>query len=371
MKCGVRAVIVTAIAIAMPLMSMAQMSSTVENLQTIINNLKDELTSDANLKDMMGIGQGIAAFAALWYIGYRVWKHLVNVEPIDFYPLFRPFCLCFAILNFGAVLDLTDGILQPTVTATDKMVKDSKFAIDNLLKQKEAAYKKTKVWKAFIGENGEGDYGKWLKYTHQIPEDAPEIVETAYEKFIGIDFIFNASKTAYRIKMAVKEVMSQILEVIFYAASLCLNTMRTFNLVILGLLGPITFGFAVFDGLQSSLSGWITRYINTFLWLPVCNIFGFLIGKIQQKMLLLDLKQIEDAGDTFFSSTDVCYLIFMLIAIIGYFTVPTVAGYIVNVGGINGFGQKVTSVMSQTSSTAVSVPTAIVGTAAGAVGKIK
>jgi conjugative transposon TraJ protein len=140
--------------------------------------------------------------------------------------------------------------------------------------------------------------------------------------------------------------MSEVLKVLFEAAALCINTIRTFYLVILAMLGPLVFGLAVFDGFQHTVTVWLARYINVFLWLPVANIFGFVISKIQENMLKEDLKQIATNGDTFFSTTDTGYLIFMIIGIIGYFTVPSVANYIVHAGGGNTLMYKVTSMMS-------------------------
>jgi conjugative transposon TraJ protein len=106
---------------------------------------------------------------------------------------------------------------------------------------------------------------------------------------------------------------------------------------------------AVFDGFQHTLTVWVARYINIFLWLPVANIFGGIMGKIQENMLKVDLQQIATNGDTFFSTTDTAYLIFMIIGIIGYFTVPSVANYIVHAGGGNTLLYKVTNMMSSSS----------------------
>jgi conjugative transposon TraJ protein len=117
-------------------------------------------------------------------------------------------------------------------------------------------------------------------------------------------------------------------------------------LIVLAILGPLVFGIAVFDGFQHTLTVWIARYINIFLWLPVANIFGGIIGKIQENMLKIDIAQVKDYGDTFFSSTDAAYLIFMVIGIVGYFTVPSVANYIVHAGGNGAMLQKVTSIVS-------------------------
>jgi conjugative transposon TraJ protein len=118
---------------------------------------------------LIDVGRGLAGFGALWYIASRVWKQIAQAEAIDFYPLLRPFALGLAIVMFPAVIGIMNGVLQPTVSATSSMVKDSNQAIARLLAQKEAALKKTKKWQMYVGESGSGDREKWYKYTH--PKD--------------------------------------------------------------------------------------------------------------------------------------------------------------------------------------------------------
>lgn len=120
--------------------------------------------------------------------------------------------------------------------------------------------------------------------------------------------------------------------ILYSAAALCINTVRTFYLIVLVILGPLVFGLSVFDGFQNTLSSWFSRYINVFLWLPVANIFGAISSKILENMMTLD--------QDFFSS--VAYIVFMVICIIGYTTVPTVAGYIIQAGELDAFRSKVT-----------------------------
>jgi conjugative transposon TraJ protein len=108
----------------------------------------------------------------------------------------------------------------------------------------------------------------------------------------------------------------------------------------------------VFDGFQHTLTSWIARYINVYLWLPVANIFGAIMAKVQEKMITLDIGQIQDQGQTVFSTADTGYLIFMLIGIVGYFTVPSAANFIVNAGFGGAMQQKVTSIASNIGSSA-------------------
>jgi tetrahydromethanopterin S-methyltransferase subunit C len=88
-----------------------------------------------------------------------------------------------------------------------------------------------------------------------------------------------------------------------------------------------------------------------YLWLPVANIFGAIIGKIQEKMIALDIRQVQQSGDTFFSSQDMAYLVFLIIGIVGYFSVPSVAGFIIQAGGGNALLQKVTTLFANTATT--------------------
>jgi conjugative transposon TraJ protein len=244
--------------------------------------------------------------------------------------------------------------MKPTVTATGSMVEGSEKAIAVLLKKKEEAIKKTDAWQMYVGMDGSGDRDRWYKYEYGDEDEG-------WFESVGNDIKFAMAKASYNFRNSVKQWMSEILEILFKAAALCINTIRTFYMVVLAILGPLVFGLAVFDGFAHTLTVWLARYINIFLWLPVANIFGSIIGKIQEKMLELDLQQIGDSGDTFFSGTDAAYLIFMIIGIIGYFTVPSVANYIVHAGGGNTLLYKVTNVFS--SSATSSVRTVTGGTA--------
>jgi len=332
-----------------------------QSLHSVLDQLYDEMMPLCS--NLIAVGQGIAGFGTIWYIASRVWRHIANAEPIDFYPLFRPFVIGFCIMIFPSVLSLINGVMKPTVTATATMVSGSNNAVAVLLKEKEKAIKETDSWKMYVGATGTGDRDKWYKYTHdEDPSDESMLAG------IGNDVKFAMEKASYNFRNSVKEWMSEVLRVLFEAAALCIDTLRTFQLVVLSILGPLVFGIAVFDGFQHTLTVWLARYINIYLWLPVANIFGSIIGKIQELMLKLDLSQVQSTGDTFFSRTDMAYLIFMIIGIIGYFTVPSVANYIVHAAGGGALGQKVTSLFGSSSSTMVTRTTQGAGMVLDAMG---
>jgi hypothetical protein len=69
----------------------------------------------------------------------------------------------------------------------------------------------------------------------------------------------------------------------------------------------------------------------------VANIFGGIISTILANMITQD--------QDFYSST--VYVVFMIIAIVGYFTVPTVAGYIIQPGGKDTLLHKISNMSGQ------------------------
>lgn len=348
----------------LPVISHAQNGSPlndIKGLHSVLDQLYDEMIPLCG--QLIGVGRGIAGFAAMWYIAARVWRHLSHAEPIDFYPLFRPFVIGFAILIFPSVISMINAVMKPTVTGTAAMVKNTDVAIAALLKQKQDAVKQSNIWQMYVGETGFGDRNKWYKYTH--PKENPN--DEGWLQGIGNDIKFAMDKAYYNFRNSIKEWMSEVLQVLFAAASLCIDTIRTFNLIILAILGPIVFGLSVFDGFHHTIRHWLARYINVFLWLPVANVFGAVIGKIQENMLKIDLQQIGQSGDTFFSRADMGYLLFLIIGIVGYFTVPSIASHIMWVGGGDALTSKSTSLSMGAAGTAA---TATVQTGGAVAGKI-
>lgn len=352
------------LAVLLPSLCSAQgISDSLNGMQPVLEKVYQDMIPLCS--KLIDVSRGLAGFGALWYIGSRVWRQIAVAEAIDFYPLLRPFALGMAIVMFPLVMALFNGVLAPTVSATGEMVKDSNRAIAVLLAQKEAALKKTKKWQMYVGEDGRGDRDRWYKYTH--PDD-PEGSGEGMLESISNDMSFFMEKQGYNFRNSIKQWMAEVLEVLYAASALCINVVRTFILIVLTILGPIVLGFAVFDGFQQSLTVWIARYVNIFMWLPIANILGSILGKIQQNMLKVDISQIAGEGETFFSSTDVAYLIFMVIGIVAYFCVPTVANYIVHAGGGNTILQKTNMLISSSSRVVSSTGSAGMGMAADALG---
>jgi len=103
----------------------------------------------------------------------------------------------------------------------------------------------------YVGESGQGDSDKWYKYAH--PQD-PNREDETFLDGLGNSMQFWMEKQSYNFRNSIKSWLKEVLEVLYAAASLCINTIRTFFLIVLAILGPLVFGFAVFDGFQQTLT---------------------------------------------------------------------------------------------------------------------
>jgi len=177
--------------------------------------------------------------------------------------------------------------------------------------------------------------------------DAPEIAGMYIERGF------------YNLKKTVREWFRELLELLFQASALVIDTVRTFFLIVLAILGPIAFAISVFDGFGSTLTGWISRYVSVYLWLPVSDLFSSILAKIQVLMLQNDITELQNNPNFSIDASNSMYIIFMIIGIVGYFTIPTVANWIISAGGMGSYNRNLQTAAAKTG--------AVAGAAAGAV----
>ena len=101
-------------------------------------------------------------------------------------------------------------------------------------------------------------------------------------------------RAMYNMKKAVQNFFRELLELMFNAAALVIDTLRTFFLIVLSILGPISFAISCWDGFQASLSQWFVRYISIYLWLPVSDLFSSVLARIQVLMLQQDIERLAN-----------------------------------------------------------------------------
>ena len=97
-----------------------------DNLHQILQNLYVEMMPLCS--KMTGVARGLAGLGALFYVAYRVWQALARAEPVDVFPLLRPFALGLCIMFFPTlVLGTLNSILSPVVKGTHTILESQTF----------------------------------------------------------------------------------------------------------------------------------------------------------------------------------------------------------------------------------------------------
>jgi conjugative transposon TraJ protein len=321
-----------------------------DNLHQILRTLYDEMMPLCS--EMTGVAKGLAGLGALFYVAHRVWQALSRAEPIDIYPLLRPFAIGLCILFFPTfVLGTINTVMSPIVTGTHSILESQTFDMNAYRAQKDR-----------------------LEYEamRRNPETAWLVDNEAFDQRLEELGIFDAPEIAgmyvergfYNLKKTVRDWFRELLELLFQAAALVIDTIRTFFLVVLSILGPIAFAISVYDGFGATLTGWISRYISIYLWLPVSDLFSSVLARIQIIMLSKDIEALQDPSFVPDGSNAV-YIIFMLIGIIGYFTIPSVSNWIIQSGGMGNAGRAVNQTAAKTGALAGGIAGSVSGNISG------
>jgi conjugative transposon TraJ protein len=323
-----------------------------ENLHQILHTLYQEMMPLCS--DLTGVAKGIAGLGALFYVAAKVWQALARAEPIDVYPLLRPFAIGLCIMFFPTfVLGTINTVLSPVVRGCHGMLETQTFDMNKYREQKdklEYEANKRNPETAYLVDKEEFD-----KKLDELGWSADDLIT------MGGMYIDRAE---YRMKQNIRKWFQELLELLFQSAGLVIDTIRTFFLIVLSILGPVAFAISVYDGFQNTLTQWITRYISVYMWLPVSDLFSSVLARIQILMLTKDIEAMSDP--TFIpDSTNTVYMVFLIIGIFGYFTIPTVANWIIMAGGVSGANRAMNTTATKVGNIASAGAGAAVGNVVG------
>lgn len=323
-----------------------------ENLHQILHTLYQEMMPLCS--NLTGVAKGIAGLGALFYVAAKVWQALARAEPIDVYPLLRPFAIGLCIMFFPTfVLGTINTVLSPVVKGCHGMLETQTFDMNKYREQKdklEFEANKRNPETAYLVDKEEFD-----KKLDELGWSAGDLIT------MGGMYIDRAE---YRMKQNIRKWFQELLELLFQSAGLVIDTIRTFFLIVLSILGPIAFAISVYDGFQSTLTQWITRYISVYMWLPVSDLFSSVLARIQVLMLTKDIEAMSDP--TFIpDSSNTVYMVFLIIGIFGYFTIPTVANWIIMAGSVSGANRAMNTTAAKAGNVAAAGAGAAVGNVAG------
>lgn len=322
------------------------------NLHEVLQNLYYEMMPLS--MQMALVAKSVAGLGALFYIGIKVWQALARAEPIDVYPMLRPFALGICIMFFPSlVLGTLNTVLSPVVIGTHQILEHQVIDLATIQQQKDILEREAML------RNPETSYlvsdelfDKKLEQLGWSPSDLATISGMYLERGM------------YDLEKSIRDGFREFLEMLFQAAALVIDTIRTFFLVVLSILGPIAFAISIWSGFESTITQWLTRYISVYLWLPVADLFSTMLAKIQSLIIERDIELLNDP-DFIPDNSNTIYIIFMIIGIVGYFTIPTVTGWVIQAGGAGNFMRNMNQTAMKTGNVATAGTGATMGNIAG------
>ena len=177
-----------------------------DNLHQILQNLYVEMMPLCS--KMTGVARGLAGLGALFYVAYRVWQALARAEPVDVFPLLRPFALGLCIMFFPTlVLGTLNSILSPVVKGTHTILESQTFDMNEYRAQKDKLE---------------------LEAMKRNPETAYLVDKEAFDNKLDELGVLDAieacgmyvDRAMYNMKKAVQNFFRELLELMFNAAAL-------------------------------------------------------------------------------------------------------------------------------------------------------
>ena len=195
---------------------MVLLSVDFSNLHTILESLYNEMMPLC--EDMLDVAKGLAGLGALFYVAVRVWQSLARAEPIDVYPLLRPFAIGICIMLFPTpVLGTMNTVLSPIVQGTHRMLEGQTMDMHQYREQKDRLEREAML------RNPETAY---LVSDEEFDRQLDELGWSTDAMAIRMGMYMEVGM--YNLEKYIRDAFRSLLELLFATASLLIDTVRTF-----------------------------------------------------------------------------------------------------------------------------------------------
>ncbi|SFE30699.1 hypothetical protein [Spirosoma endophyticum] len=271
----------------------------------------------------IAIGQAIGLIGSLFYVFYRVWAHMARNEAIDVYPLLRPVVISMLLLAYPG---LYSGVVYMGRTLSDATQEMGAFRRDEV-EQQVLTNAKTRIDN--LGNNNAPppvaaaeDNRSWFQLVTDSVMGMGNSITSAYAD--AVNFVIDTT---------VNYVLMALFRLIYFIVIIGIKIISTYFLIILGMFGPLTIGLGCFDWFYSSIAAWVGRVLHTLLWVPIANIYGFILDSFHLSSLHVEFQQLQ--GNPGMPSSSIANLLFYAIGIFGYLLVPKLATWILDSTGVS------------------------------------
>lgn len=304
-------------------------------IDDIIGILQDaydsSLTGLSATQTIATLGRYLAGIGGMFYIGKSVMGQIARNESINFIPLIRPIFFLMAVGWSSNICDSIDSICNSIAITSSGDVQKMKEAYETYDNQLE---KTIELKWANIAKN-EKDYDA------QFGDGAYASTTFDWERNV----VIGVSKFKDDFVAGLLDVITEILQWINYFAFMVMYLMSFLFRICLRAVAPIAIGIAIFDGFSNNAVEWLGKYINYALLPAIANLYGAISFNILTKMMITltsaGIVGDENAKNTSYDITTMgaVYVAVLVVLIIGWFFIPTIANMVVSVGGSSAAAQ--------------------------------
>lgn len=271
----------------------------------------------------IAVGQAIGLVGALFYVFYRVWSHMARNEPIDVYPLLRPLVISLLLVAYSVLYGGVVYLGSTLNEATQEMGASRRDEVE----QQILTNAKTRI-QNMAGTNAPPpvapaqDNRSWFQLVTDSVMGMTNSVSSA-----------TADAVNFVIDTTVNYVLMAVFRLLYFIVIIGLKIISTYFLIILGLFGPLTLGLGCFDWFYSSIAAWVGRVVHTLLWIPIANVYGYILDSFHLSSLNVEFQQLQ--GNPGMPSSTIANLLFYAVGIFGYLLVPKLATWVLDSTGVS------------------------------------
>ncbi|CQB88160.1 Bacteroides conjugative transposon TraJ protein [Chlamydia trachomatis] len=273
-----------------------------------INEVFDKMMDSADL--LIGLSTVIAGIGCIIYLASVLLPMIERSERIEIYPLLKPIFVALVIANFTTLTKAGSEISTGVGSAIGKMV---------------ATQDTNSYFKIFMSKVDEMT-GRSNSDTPDAPppsEDADGSGSTTQtEKEEDGFWTWLLWQFVYGILIPGLAWLAMFLGQLIYLGLLIFSK---FYLVVLAIVGPLSFGLSQFKMFAGSATQWLARFLSVALWPGLANLVKAIINEI--------VMAIAQNMQPTFSAVIVSILLLIFSATL-YLQVPTLASFIIQSGGV-------------------------------------
>ncbi len=308
--------------------------------ESMTQGLNKVYSTAVDYADMLSsTAQLICGIAALLYIGSKLWKSWAKGEPIDFYSMLRPFAIGLVILFFTGFTKVLDSVVKPIEAATEFVKESASDKMQSSYSEYFEMQKKVRELQAQAEANAKKSEEK-LSVWRTISKNIGDIKDNL------VNAVGSLSDTIFKF---IIDLGSVVVDIFTMATVYFYKVYVVTAKIVLVLIGPFALALSVVPGFEKNFKAWVAQYINISLYIPICNIIGFVQTMIVSECLyapgtasmqdVIEQATIDSALVATDSNTlmiQICGMLLGIISIMLYSHVPVFANWILRGDGSGG-----------------------------------